>query len=318
MQIKDDLWKNTKIGGALSFFPGILGEFLQQATPAEAIRAEKFLAHIFWRWYFLEGIYEKIAPYDHLLWRKEVEGWPKQGQFFPKPSIVTKMQEGKPVIKIDIEVDYISFNEQPLLIDIEKCLAGEDLLYKYDARYQEDIKALMPLVQPFDPLSTMTTYLVFTLNNWHQNDQFALQCFSQNEWLSFWRRLFSKMQSKDGLGTDEILDAFVAKVRQVFPGYGLSSNELKNYSLEKSPKIKFEVQHAFWVMFALYFLLPLSLYTHLLAPLYVDQNLFHDDVEELLKNYYNDPMPLLAPCTAVSLTGFGDKVLANWEEAHVI
>lgn len=146
--------KKTEITRYLSSFPGILGEFLQETTPQEILRAEKFLPHIFWRWYMLAQPPHNISPYHDLEWLQKRENWPKDGQFFPKPSLkiaktndpfllVTKF----PKVQIDITVDYISFDEQPLIVDVIHTLDGKQLQYHYDKQYTQAISYLVILCE---------------------------------------------------------------------------------------------------------------------------------------------------------------------------
>ena len=73
------------------------------------------------------------------------------------------------------------------------------------------------------------------------------------------------------------------------------------------------MQYGFWLEFSRFFLIPVSLYLNLIAPVFVDETLFEADSEDLLNNYYEDPVPIYGPCTSLHLTPFGREVFAEAE-----
>jgi hypothetical protein len=328
MHVAEKLWKQTKIDQTLSFFPGILGEFLQKTTPKEILQAESFLPYIFWRWYFLRGKVNDASPYDILHWRRSIEHWPKDGQFFAQPRLIiskaktlTETKKSNPQVQINITVDYIDFAEQPLLLDLHNLLSNKDMLYPYGESYQKQLRQLLTKIKDAgitaktfktNLLPIVTMYFEQQLFEWYKLDPFIQEVFSQKEWGLFWSLQLKQAGSK-GLSTDDLLDIFVMKMRKQIPGYSMTTEELDRYETtykgDKDPNENFMMQYAFWMNFVVHLLIPLSMYLHLIAPLYTDEPLFDLSVEELLSGNFKDPMPLYGPCTTISLTPFGEKWL---------
>lgn len=309
MNVADTQWNTTRIGDVLSFFPGVIGEFIQETSPADLVRAQQWITHIFWRWYFLQQeTKENATPYAYLSWRKQVEKWPRGGQFFPRPTCsITKSRS----VRVDVTVEYIAFDEQPLLQDIKRVVAGKKALFSIDPQYTQDLHDMVTLLKhkKMNSRAIMSCYVLHSIMNWYEHDPIVKIAFNRSSWCDFWEAMFAKIKKKEGLSTDELLDKFVYAVREVLPEYGIDSSELHDIEENKAiDLIDIQVHTVFWIHFGCYILIPLSLYTHLAAPVYTDKQLFRNDVSELLSHSYDDPMPIYSPCTALTSTTFGEKV----------
>ena len=312
MKVPKKYWENTKIAKTLHLFPGMMGEVLKETIPAEIVRVQKFLSHIFYRWYFLENEAESYrSPYFTLEYRKRFEKWPDKGQFFPKPSLDVVGKK----IKIDIDVDYINFSEQPFLIDLDNARMGKDLMYVYDEKYKKDIKRFgrnFAEKAPVDLKAVFGMYFDYNLSCWREDDQFVNESFNNQQWKKFWRTMLKKAGEKEGLGTDVVLDSYVANTRKYFPGFGILSKDLEDYKTKRvkaeREKVHMLENYNFWLNFSYYLLLPFAMYSHLLAPVFINKENFEEDVKSLLEGYYEDPMPIYSPCTALYLTEFGKDV----------
>lgn len=325
MQISEDKWHQSRIGSVLSVFPGILGEYLQETTPQQIIRVEKILPYIFWRWFFLENEAQQISPYHLLDFRRNVEKWPTNGQFFPRPAIaITKKNQSltplpqTPNITIDINVDYIAFHEQPLIVDTINFLQKKELLYPYGKPYQEAIRKLAAICQKenltIDKIQNNSSQLIRlyyhqSLLAWRKKDPFIENSFESTDWIKFWTTLLQESGTKEGLSTDTLLDLFVDRIRRSFPGYGIKSADLESVYSKDDIDINIKVQYIFWLNCAYYLLIPFSLYTYLIAPLFISQEMFRDDMHDFLNLDFEDPMPAYSPCTHITLTPFGKEFL---------
>lgn len=313
MKVHQKLWKNANINKGLYLFPGQLGEFLEITTPAAIVRAQNFLPHIFWRWYFLEnGIEDRLTPYQYLQSCRRWEGWPDKGQFFPKPKI-TVASSNK--VQIDLTVDYISFEEQPLLVDLDRALEGKDLILDYGKDYSKDILFLAKRFkgQKINPKYIAGFYLNHKISSWYENDELIRTSFKKSEWIEFWRLTLKKISRNEFYDTSDLNDRYVEAFRRYFPDHGLTNEEMK-FAAKKRKKVslKDEYQGAgyyhFWLGVSTNFIVPLSLYLHLLAPVFIDRQNFKDDIKDLLENYYDDPIPIYSPCTFISFTPFGKMI----------
>ncbi|NCP45548.1 MAG: hypothetical protein GW818_03760, partial [Flavobacteriales bacterium] len=139
-------WDETEIGTILILFPGEINQFLSHATPQEILRAKEYLPLILWRWYFLKSEIDNLSPYMYLDWRREVENWPKTGQFIPKAELTMpkpdNQENHKPKVKIDINIDYISFDEMPLFVDLKNSLEKRPFQYEFDSKYKIEVETL--------------------------------------------------------------------------------------------------------------------------------------------------------------------------------
>ncbi len=325
MQVDQKLWQQTSIATQLSSFPGVLGEFLQETTPVEILRAEKFLPHIFWRWYMLEHSSHKVSPYHYLAWRREREHWPENGQFFPHPTLqITKasdpfvLQTTTPKVQIDITVEYIAFHEQPIIVDVINTLQRKSLQYNYDEQYRKNVQSIAAYLQTkgikpsqikMSPMLALKPYFEQSLSSWREKDPFINASFLEHDWLSFWKDVFQKASDKDGLSTDTLLDLFVDIVRNTHPDYGIKSADLEHVNAKGDISVHVKIQYFFWLSLAYYVLLPFSLFSHLLAPIFREQDMFHHDIEALLTEDFSEPMPIYAPFTTLTVTPFGKNFL---------
>ncbi len=314
MNIPEKKWNKSKVNQVLNIFPGRLTEILTTANGVKSKNLEKFSAHIFWRWYFLENLYsEGSNPYcdiDHL---KKIERWPVSGMFFPQ--VKAKMVGDG--VDFDCKVDFIDWRDQPLIVDLQRKLAGQKLLYDFDLVYRNDLNFLsekvidkkidfVNIVSKKDLKWLIETYLDYKLASYYRRDPFVSECFSKESWFIFWRQILGQITDKEDLSSERILDKFVHRIRSVYPDFGLTSKELKN--TEELPDIKTGPYVIFWINLTAHLVLPFSLYLHLLAPTFLDQDEFNLQVEDILTHSYSEPMPFYTAFSYLGLTRFGKDI----------
>lgn len=314
MKISEKFWQNTKALSSLNIFPGLLGEFLVGSQKEALKRVKKFLSHIFWRWYFLECEYSSgTNPYFNLEHLRKIEKWPKDGQFFPRAKI-EEVDQNK--CNISIVLDYISFEEQPLFIDLKNVLVGTQKVFNFDEKYHSDLDFLVKycLENNFGKYLSLNQihklikiYFEKNLKNWYEKDNFIQEAFTLESWLFFWREILENINQRKHYNTEELNDDFFGRMRQFFPDYGYRSEELGANSALTKRNFSTVSYFNFWLNFAYNFLVPLSLYLNLLAPTFLNQLSFKDDIKDILKYNYKEPMPIYAPCSYLYLTPFGRK-----------
>lgn len=320
MEVAEKLWKNTIAGEEIDLFPGRLAEFFVNRPAKIAERAKIFLPHIFWRWYFLESeIYEGTNPYFNLKDLQEIEKWPEDGQFFPQPEIE---KTGENNYTVSVNLDYISFEEQPLIVDLKNILDKKKIIYNYDNKYRSDLDFLSNYCRKQglskDDLSInkinqlIEIYLEKNLDEWYDQDPFSQQAFTKESWNRFWKQIIKEIgQSKD-YSTERLLDSFISRMRQFFSDYGLKSDE---FSENKFGEKNFGAESFFffWINFTHYILLPFSFYLLLLAPGFLDKECFQNDIDEITNHSYADPIPIYSACSYLFFTNFGKKAFVFLE-----
>lgn len=309
MRVSDKFWRKTKIGQILYLFPGQIGEFLQEGAAAQITQAEKFLPLIFFRWYFLEsGLENCIPPYFFLEACRELEKWPKKGQFFPQASISSIGKE----LNVKVNVDYISYDEQPFLVDVKRYKQGEEAIYFFDQKYKDDIKSMARIVDKKEKDEKIVAlYLEYLLGTWFNQDEEVNEAFEKDEWIDLWKSLLTSAGKKEGISTEVLLDRFVDKMRQIDKDFAMTSRELEPEYNEKGDsryQAKSLQLYNFWLNLSFNLLIPLSCYMHLTAPVFAERENFRRDVLDLLSNFWQDPIPIHSPCSRLFLTNFGKMV----------
>lgn len=131
MQVNPKLWRQSHISHTLDIFTGKVAEKLatfSDLSPKLREMLNVAAQHLFRRWYFLKlAPNEENTPASMIDYFKLIEKWPKDGQFLIKPQFTQKAN-----LEIELDVDYISFAEQPLIIDLSKSSKEVDLYWQYD------------------------------------------------------------------------------------------------------------------------------------------------------------------------------------------
>lgn len=319
MYVAKNKWGRTEIGKILVIFPGQMNEMLQYTTPQEIVRAQSNLSIILWRWYFLQTKVFDSSPYFYLEWRKEVERWPKKGIFLPNTSLTMpkETEERKPKIKIDISVDYISFAEQPFLVDFKNVRRNLPFRYQFDKKYETDLTNLTIVLHQDSDQKLIELYFAYCLLGWYHIDTFIPQVFSHKDWFSFWYGIIKDIakNKENGLTTDDLIDRFVIKMRSKFSNYSALSEELNDleHIRSKGNEKKSRQWAQFWYDFSYFFLLPFSWYLPLIAPLFSSQENFRSDIQDILEKYYDGQSPLHGPPNSLFFTTFGKEFFSNFK-----
>lgn len=309
MTIPKRLWQQTQSGLIVSIFTGQFGEILQSVNPTKFERARTFLPFIFWRWYFLQRETDNFTPYQLLKEQQFIENWPAGGLFLPLPGLVlTHAQPEKASCQIAVNLDFISFDDQPLIIDIRNLHQGVPFKFQFDRKYQDDLSRLAKITAKDETAkSILEKYFLFRTEDFYTDNPLYPQVFSLKNWQDYWLGEFLQIGQQE-YGTDTLSDRFTRKMRKMFPEFGCTNEELKKIKSNSVPKIQERSHYLFWVEFLHHLLIPLSLYTNLLAPIFTDRETYWADIDDLLNNYYDDPMPMYCPPTALALTAFGQKI----------
>jgi hypothetical protein len=85
MNISDSKWQKSQVSSYLKNFPGVVGQFCQQATASKVQKLEKNLPLIFWRWFYLYPDRSTPSAYQGLGLIKVIEDWQTNGQFYCLP-----------------------------------------------------------------------------------------------------------------------------------------------------------------------------------------------------------------------------------------
>lgn len=302
MQVDDKLWQVEIFGRTMQVFCGQLVEILQGLPKEAIIRAENWLPVILWKWYFLETNKENVTAYMRLNdWKKYENKWPKGGQFFPRAKLVYKSMEQ---IEVQINMDYIGFEEQPLLLDGR---SDTEPKYNYGKYYLEDLEIYRRIKkgQGFDVLNWWGKIL----QKWHEEEPEEVRgVFDLWSWNEFWMKVLERISKEEFYNTIDLLDSFILKMRQKYPDYGLLNQELVNKSGEDKQRLQ---AYYFWMNTCRYLLIPLSFHMHLIAPIFVEEEAFFEDATELLSSAYTEPIPVMGPCTFIQMTDFGRRVLCQ-------
>jgi len=319
-------WDETEIGTILILFPGEINQFLSHATPQEILRAKEYLPLILWRWYFLKSEIDNLSPYMYLDWRREVENWPKTGQFIPKAELTMpkpdNQENHKPKVKIDINIDYISFDEMPLFVDLKNSLEKKPFQYEFDSKYKIEVETLgkyltKKVCDEFLENNNLNEiieyYFVYCLFSWREENKDIQKAFSLEQWLIFWQKTMQKIQlrGQNEYGSDKLSDSFVREMRFTIKDYGVLTSQLEG-------ELRGDRKHVrqwglFWYDFCHFFLVPFSCYLPLLAPYFGLRENFNDDIKDILKNYHETPTPLYSAFNSLKFTPFGKSFFTNFE-----
>ena len=77
---------------------------------------------------------------------------------------------------------------------------------------------------------------------------------------------------------------------------------------QSNPVAQIDYIVIFWINLTAHLVLPFSLYLHLLAPTFLDQDEFNLQVEDILTHSYSEPMPFYTAFSYLGLTRFGKDI----------
>lgn len=314
MNIPENRWQKSEVGNHLRNFTGIIGQFTQTSTASRIQKVEKYLPFIFWRWFYLYPNGRDLpSPYLNLSLVKVIEDWPKNGQFLCIPQVNMKTENK---LEVSLTVNYITFEEQPILVDLHNTYNRKPLKHTFGLDYPNDLRKLSEILKdqqidlnnPKNLSFILDTYLIQTLLTWYKEDQVIQLGFSQKAWLNFWQEILKQICQTDYFDTQHILDPFIETMRQAIPDYGLRTNQL---DINLADKPQYLSTLLFWVNLNRFLIIPFSLYSHLLAPNFMEAENFYEDIKDFLENDQKDATSLFCPATFISPTNFGKIVFAK-------
>lgn len=335
MQVDSKLWRKTNISHILNIFTGKVAEkvtTLSDLPPKLREMLNVAVQHLFRRWYFLKlAPNEENTPASMIDYFKQIEKWPKDGQFLIKPQFTQKAN-----LEIELDVDYISFAEQPLIIDLPKSSKEADLYWQYDQIYIKTVEHIKKILKSESiilkqgmypkPEILRTVWLTFIYaiwGFWWVGDPFIKNSFSLDQFVNTLQSFLkqAEKQGERGVGIDEIIDVIVVSVRKKYPDWAYTTIELEKkekYGLppqrNKWVQMKAETFYMLGVNFDRYFLTPLSQYFNVIEPYYMEVSDWDLDFEELLRSPAADPSIFLAkPAASFILTPFGKMWLKYYE-----
>lgn len=328
MHIPQRTWDKTHIGQLFQIFPGLINDKLQHSTPQQLMRAQEHISLIFWRWYFFlihTSFINNNTPYMYAMWRKTIEKWPPEGMFLPQVTLELKKNTNTPTVQTQIHIEYISFHEQPLLIDLHRLRKGLSPIYTFDSRYPKDVSNLASLMQEIgiNKKTKETDYIILCnyidtclLSMWIAHPDISKAC-TQEQWLTMWENILHSLLKTDedqGFGSNKLEETYIDLMRIGLnsSSYGYTSTELQNLK-GKRPSSKRAAQwRDLWAYTAYFILVPLSTYTQLIAPVFTDQENFHCDIQDVLDSYYDAITPLHGPFNTLHITPFGKKIFSYY------
>jgi hypothetical protein len=320
MHIKQSFWQETNIQTILNIFTGKMAEQLSHATPEVIENFNRHIHHIFRRWYFLSlSPTKESSAADMLEYYKTIEKWPKNGQFLIRPQLV--QQETN--VTIELDIDYISFAQQPILQDIRRTLSGKkvDLFFPHDKIYQDLVQRIIKVLYALDiktlgekeftlqELQAVWSATITALcSMWMEFDPFIGNRFTLKEFIKLWEGFLKDALDQDVV-IDDVMDTIVIAVREEYPGWAYTIDELQEQEKKKKRPDKMQGTTFFTLGICLdrYFLTPLSTYLLLIRIHYTNLTCWEKDIEEALSHPKADIHYLFSdPCSAFRLTNFGD------------
>ena len=287
MQIPQRKWAETEMKTLIDRASGEIALLLKDISETEWRRMGPHAGSIMYRYWHLERSGITSAHQGEIIAKKE--NWPIGGMFYPALSLANH--------KVEVCLDYLSLGEWLRLSKVE-VEAGE--------HNEESVMQCKAMVEQ-------------ALVTWYERDPVANKNFKPEEWRTFWYAMWQRWGAREGMSTDTLLDEFVARVRANWPQYGMTSQELKGYEgkrgkfSDKEVK-KWQAQYFFWMSFSMHLAYPLTCYGGLLSPLFIDEQMWREDVLQLAAKKYTDPMPIFGPCTNIALTEWAEWVTLAMRE----
>lgn len=327
MEVSSKKWQESSIPRFLDIFTGFIGEILQKMPIENTKKFSAFLTPIFWRWYFTRlSSSDDLNPAARLEYFHVAEDWPNETLFFITPSLCIEKMSAS----IDVDIELISFYEQPFLDD----LIQKKPTYKFpsDVFYKKLVNEIGSLLTHGQAQYDIKTTVGFTqfwqifitclLSHWWENNPFISQAFSLKQFMTLIKSFLSLIDNagKHGVTSDEIFDTIISLVRKEFPGWALTSEELEAQEQERErqkevPRLhetmsertmKLDTFYLLGIQFDMYFITPLSQYLLLLEPYYMEIGHFREELAEIANDPKGEPRFVLAkPPASIRMTPFG-------------
>lgn len=318
MEINHDKWQKTRARFVVMPFYLELGEILSKQGNRSIRQAVKFLSHIFWRWSNLES--DSLSHFSPSSMLREIgfsEKWPEGGLFLAKPTMKSNSIWSKNDIEIEIDLDYIDFSGQPLISDVRRKLKNQDQQYNFGLEYNKALEYCILLCHENNwneaqiekhQFELVKSYILKQLESYYKQDVLAKEAFSLISWQNYWLDFLKSQRSQVEFSTDRLTNEFCNRMRQFVPEYGMTSEEFDTPAVED--KFKIITNDSFWLNFIHSLLIPLSLYLNLIDPIYVDREVFIENVTDLIRGKFKDPIPLYAACTSFFATEHGLQLIS--------
>lgn len=310
MRKYDQLWRKSKVPPILNIFSQEVKRYFHTITPQSLEYAMTYSPFIFWRWYFLILEHAHATPYMEIEFYRQIEKWPEDGQFFPQAHI--QYSSGK--IDLNVTTDYITFGEQPLIVEVINKQKGHKPEFSFGEIYEKHIRDLAVEFRQDnpDPFAILRFYKTYLLTDWYNEFDVVGQAFgSFSAWEKFWKDKWYIMTQRQYYDTSFLLDSYILHMRKTFPDFGLLN--IEQYGGIKEDR-KGNETYDFWNSLNMYMVVPFSLFSNLLAPTFKTREFYFQDLAQLLQGTMSAPFPFFSPCTFLSLTSFGQMAIdAMWE-----
>lgn len=310
MQIPTRLWTDTAMKHTMERGVAEIAGLLTQCGGREWGRIERHAGAVLYRWWHKEKTnLPSPAQLSEILAKEE--GWPEEGIF--SPTLIIKEQ------KVEMKIDYLPYAELPIYAD------ARDTRKKYRLGNDYDKQLLWARNNPDWSVNNNVEATVANarllweeaLNRWYERNPLIRGGFEKTQWRQFWGETLHNWSQVVGESTDSLMDRFVSKMREKYPRYGVTNNELeklnkKRGKLTKAEIMNWQVQYLFWMELSMYIVYPLTMYAGLLSPIFTDQKLWEDDILALTKKDYLEPMPIYGPCSNIATTELGGLLAMSY------
>lgn len=314
MQIPTRLWADTAIKHTMDGAVAEIAALLEPCSRAEWERVGKHPEAVLYRYWHKEKANSPSPAHLAEMIARD-EGWQEGGVFVPTLTIKEK--------RVEMKVDYLPYFELPVYADARV----KTPKYHLGKSYNRLISWIRNTPEWNTDKSLEAT--VFNakllwegaLDVWYEGNPMVRVVFAHKEWRSFWVRSLQNWAQLGGESTDILMDRYVERMRDKYPHYGLTNDELgrldkKREKLTRDELLDWKAQYYFWMELSMYVVYPLTLYAGLLSPIFMDQKLWEDDILALTKKEYSEPMPIYGPCSNIATTELGRLLALSYRSQN--
>lgn len=311
MQIPARLWADTNMKHIMDGGVAEIAKLLEPCSRQGWERVGRHASAVLYRyWHRAKSNLPSPAHQAEIISR--TEGWPEGGVFIPTLSIENK--------NVEMKLDYLPYFELPVYADAR----SKKRKYNLGKSYEKTL-AWVRSNSEWDNKETLAATVgnarlmwEEALRQWYENDPLMRGRFKLNEWMSFWREKLLNWARLEGESTDILLDHFTQLMRERYPDYGLTNEEIgmlerKVGKLSQSEIMQWKVQYFFWMELSMYVIYPLTVFAGLLSPIFTDQKLWEDDILALTKKDYPEPMPIYGACSNIATTELGRLLAMSYQ-----
>lgn len=284
---------------------------LERCSAREWGRVEKHTTAVLYRWWHKEKPNLPSPAHVSEMTARE-EGWPEGGIFVPTMTIKEQ--------RVEMKLDYLPYAELPIYADARSGRKRYRLGKDYD-RWLRRVRSNPDWNVNNSLEATIANAKILwkeSLRQWYESNPLMRGGFEMDQWKQFWEETLHNWSQEGGESTDGLMDRFVTRMREKYPRYGVTNDELeqldkKRGKLTKVEIMNWQVQYFFWMELSMYVVYPLTMYGGLLSPIFTDQKLWEDDILALTKKDYLEPMPIYGPCSNITTTELGGLLSMSYQ-----